>query len=468
MDWIEHIQERKSDVIKDTQALLRHKSVLDESTATETRPFGEGIDRTYRWLLDKAKADGFTTKDIGGYAGHIEYGEGDELVGILCHIDVVPEGDGWSKDPYGAEIADGKIIARGAIDDKGPTMAAYHALKLVKDLNLPLSKRVRLIIGTDEESQWRCVDKYFKEEEMPVTGFAPDADFPIIYSEKGICDIQYSQSVLKEQPKDVENTLVRFSSGHRLNMVPEKGEAVVKSGSPETMKTVFEEYLVQEQLQGKTSLNKEHQLVLTVQGKSVHGMEPNKGINGGLELARFLNRYHWDEQGGYFLELLAEKFARDSRGKSLGIHHINEELGDLTLNLGVLNYDQNNGGKIGVNLRYPKGVIFTDVKKTLDKILKAYRFDGSILTHEEPHMVNEDSPLIQTLSSVYEEQTGLSSKLLAIGGGTYARSLNEGVAFGPLFPHREDVAHQPDEAIHIEDLLKATSIHAQAIYELAK
>ena len=84
-------------------------------------------------------------------------GQGEELVGILCHVDVVPEGDGWTTPAYSADIRDGKIFARGAIDDKGPTMAAYYAMKIVKELGLPLSKRVRMIIGTDEESNWKCV-----------------------------------------------------------------------------------------------------------------------------------------------------------------------------------------------------------------------------------------------------------------------------------------------------------------------
>ena len=137
----------------------------------------------------------FHSKNVGNLAGYLEFGKVNESVGILCHVDVVPEGDGWSSDPYGAEIRDGKIFARGAIDDKGPTMAAYYAMKIVKELGLPLNKRVRMIIGTDEESDWRCVDHYFKHEEMPTLGFAPDADFPIIFAEKGIADFDLVQKV---------------------------------------------------------------------------------------------------------------------------------------------------------------------------------------------------------------------------------------------------------------------------------
>ena len=187
INWQLEIENRKQDLLADTQSLLKIKSVLDEENQTDTAPFGVGVKEALEYMLNLGEKDGFTVKNVDHVAGHIEMGEGEELLGILCHVDVVPEGDGWSSDPYGAEIRDGKIFARGAIDDKGPTMAAYYAMKVIKELGLSLNKRVRMIIGTDEESNWRCVNHYFEVEEMPTVGFAPDADFPIINAEKGIC-----------------------------------------------------------------------------------------------------------------------------------------------------------------------------------------------------------------------------------------------------------------------------------------
>ena len=178
INWQSEIEKRKQNLLVDTQNLLKIKSVLDEEQHTETAPFGEGVKAALDYMLELGANDGFTVKNVDHVAGHIEMGEGEELLGILCHVDVVPEGDGWSSDPFGAEIRDGKIYARGAVDDKGPTMAAYYAMKVIKELGLPLQKRVRMIIGTDEESQWRCVNHYFEVEEMPTLGFAPDADFP--------------------------------------------------------------------------------------------------------------------------------------------------------------------------------------------------------------------------------------------------------------------------------------------------
>lgn len=206
---------------------MRINSVMDETTAGPGKPFGEGVNASLTSLLELGEKEGFTTKNLDGFAGHIEWGEGDDIVGVLCHVDVVPPGDGWTSDPFSADIRNGRIYARGAIDDKGPTMAAFYALKIVKDMNLPLSKRVRIIIGTDEESDWRCVEHYFKHEEMPTLGFAPDADFPIINAEKGIIDTSLLIPHRSNQA-DAETVLVSFQSGLRLNMVPDAAKAIIE------------------------------------------------------------------------------------------------------------------------------------------------------------------------------------------------------------------------------------------------
>lgn len=226
LDWQKEVNNRKDALIEDTQKLLRIKSLLDEENAADDAPLGEGVKEALDFMLELGEKDGFTVKNVGSLAGHLEFGEGEEIVGVLCHVDVVPEGDGWTSDPFGAEIRDGKIFARGAIDDKGPTMAAYYAMKIVKELELPLSKRVRMIIGTDEESDWRCVEHYFKHEEMPAMGFAPDADFPIIYAEKGISDFDLVQiGHTEEIDREVLAEVVHFQSGRRYNMVPDFAKA---------------------------------------------------------------------------------------------------------------------------------------------------------------------------------------------------------------------------------------------------
>lgn len=468
IQWMKEVEKREADLIKDAQELLKIKSVLDEENATPEAPLGEGVKEALEFLLQLGEKDGFTAKNVGNLAGHLEFGQGDEIVGILCHVDVVPEGDGWTSDPFSAEIRDGKIFARGAIDDKGPTMAAYYAMKIVKELGLPLNKRVRMIIGTDEESNWRCVDHYFKHEEMPAMGFAPDADFPIIYAEKGIADYDLVYKPAGTENTDYDAEVIEFSSGRRYNMVPDFAQAslVVQERQTDLVQR-FEDYKKQNELEGKAYVEN-GKLILELEGVSAHGMEPNNGKNAGLHMANFLSQLNLDGNSGKFFRFVSKYLGKDSRGKEIGIAYTDEITGDLTINVGKLSYSSENGGRAGLNMRYPVTTKLEKTKEILNDLLEAEGITIENFSNSNPHHVDENDFLIQTLKKVYEEQTGEKAELLSIGGGTYARSLKSGVAFGPLFPGRPDIAHQKDEYMIIEDLLKATAIYAQAIYELTR
>ncbi|MEK4867160.1 dipeptidase PepV [Bacillus sp. FSL E2-8895] len=465
INWTEEVTKRKDDLIRDTQKFLQIKSVWEEESAKEGAPFGEGVEKALSFMLHKGEAEGFCSKNLEGYAGHLEMGQGEELVGILCHVDVVPEGDGWTTPAYSADIRDGKIFARGAIDDKGPTMAAYYAMKIVKELGLPLSKRVRMILGTDEESNWKCVDHYFKNEEMPTIGFAPDADFPIINAEKGISDIQVVQSGGEE--KEGTFKLISFESGRRLNMVPDFAEAVITGEDVNTLTVAYEEYLQTAKKIGKAIVEGKT-VTLQIKGISAHGSTPEKGENAGLLLVNFLTKVSLDGKGASFALFVAETFTGDIIGEKAGISYKDDISGPLTVNVGRLSYSQENGGNLGLNVRYPVTTNFEETIAKLKEYVGTHGFEVADYSNSRPHHVDKDHTLIRTLQRVYEEQTGEKAELLAIGGGTYARSLKAGVAFGPLFPGKEELAHQKDEYIEIEDLLKATAIYAQAIHELAK
>lgn len=466
INWMDEVLKRKEDFLKDLQGLLQIKSVLDEAAAKPDAPLGQGVKDALDYMLNLGEKDGLITKNVGNLAGHLEMGEGEDLLGILGHVDVVPEGDGWSVDPYSAVVKDGKIYARGASDDKGPTIAAYYGMKIVKELGLPIEKRVRLIIGTDEESDWRCVDHYFEKEEMPSIGFVPDADFPIIYAEKGISDYDMVQPAESEQA-DTKLQLLSFRSGRRYNMVPDFAEVHLKLHS-EAVDVVqdYKEYLVKSGLNGDTSV-KEDELVLTLVGKSAHGAEPRNGKNAGIFMAQFLQVLELDEPGKGFVGNVAA-FFNQSRGEVFGVSYHDEVSGDLTINVGIIKYNKESGGRIGLNMRYPVTFDIEEGKNKIQAVVQEKGLQLENFTDSKPAYVKKDDPLIQTLQKVYEEQTGEKADLLAIGGGTYARALDHGVAFGAQFPGREDVMHQKDEYAIVEDLLKATAIYAQAIYELVK
>ena len=468
INWMDEVEKRKDDLLKDTQNLLHIKSLLDEENTFPDAPLGKGVKEALDFMLTLGEKDGFTPKNVGNLAGHLEFGEGEELLGILCHVDVVPEGDGWSSDPFAAEIRDGKIYARGAIDDKGPTMGAYYAMKIVKELGLPINKRIRMIIGTDEESDWRCVEHYFKEEEMPTLGFAPDADFPIINAEKGIADMDMTQqkTIIESGTANVE--VLTFTSGQRYNMVPDFATATlcIKGSQTEVVQR-YTEFMKQNKLEHSSYVEK-GDLILEVKGASAHGMEPKNGINAGLFLAEFLSKLELDEMAALYFKFVSRYFFNDSRGVNLGVAFSDEISGELTINPGKFSYSPESGGSIGMTCRYPVTNNMDATKEKLDELLQKEGFAITKFKDTKPHHVDENEFLIQTLKKVYEEQTGEKAELIAIGGGTYARSLKAGVAFGPLFPGRPDIAHQKDEYIDIDDLLKATAIYAQAIYELAQ
>ena len=466
INWQNEIEIRKQDLLTDTQRLLQIKSVLDENAATEMAPLGIGVKAALDYMLELGAKDGFTVKEVDHVAGHIEMGQGEELLGILCHVDVVPEGDGWSSDPYGAEIREGKIYARGAIDDKGPTMAAYYAMKVIKELDLPLNKRVRMIIGTDEESDWRCVDRYFEVEEMPTLGFAPDADFPIIYAEKGIWDFAIVQPPAIHVEKEAVN-VIEFSSGRRMNMVPDYAIATVETVQTTELKRDYELFLHKHSLTGKSEI-KQNQITFELEGVSAHGMEPKNGVNAGLFLASFLADLEVDEHAKTYFTFIRDYLFEDSRGNKLGIAYYDEITGDLTINAGKFIYSKGKDSSIGFTMRYPVTFDWEKGKERLTAKLLKFQWRVESFSNSMPHHVDQDSFLVQTLQKVYEEETGEKAELLSIGGGTYARSLKAGVAFGPLFPGSEDIAHQKDEYIEIEDMLKAAAIYAHAIYELAR
>jgi succinyl-diaminopimelate desuccinylase len=448
VDFYAIVLEHKDELIERLQELLRIPSVLDQFNPDSETPFGTSIQEALDYMLQLAKEDDFITKNINNYAAHIEYGSGKDILGILCHLDVVPAGDGWSNPPFSPTIKDGKLYARGSNDDKGPTMAAYFALKLLKELNIEPQKRVRIILGTDEETGWRGISEYFKTEQMPDIGFAPDAMFPLIYAEKGFLSFDITG-------KTEDTDLITFTAGDRYNVVPDHAECRLRKD----LKEEFLKHLQFNGLQGEIIDDR-----YIVYGKRAHAMQPNLGVNAAFILAQFLN----DHIDNTFIKYINEYLTFDHLGEKLNIDFNHPEMKEFTINPAVFDY-RKNSFKIGVNCRFPMGWDMDSAKINIDASVRKYKFKYNILNSKEVHYVEKDDELIQTLHQAYIKYTDdTETQLLTIGGGTYARSLKKAVAFGAVMPGRKDVAHQVDEYMYIEDLLKATAIYMEAIYQLTK
>src|SRR5699024_3675209 len=226
MDWIREIRKHSKYFINDLTGLLQIPSIKNVAESKEGEPFGKEISHALNYMLELGKREGFRIKNLNGYAGYIEYGpiNATEYIGVLCHIDVVPANGEWNHDPFEPHIEDGKIFARGSSDDKGPTMAAFYALKQLKKSEIPIKHRIRIIIGTDEESGMSCMDFYYKQEPPAFFGFAPDARFPIINAEKGQYDLLLDYRLAYEASPI---HLVSFNAGDKENMVPDKAEAII-------------------------------------------------------------------------------------------------------------------------------------------------------------------------------------------------------------------------------------------------
>ncbi|MFB5663807.1 dipeptidase PepV [Alteribacillus sp. HJP-4] len=463
IDWKNIVKSRKEEIINTTIEFLSIPSILDDSTKAKGEPFGRDVKEALEYLLQKGEKDKFFVKNLDGYAGHIQLGNTSEYVGVLCHVDVVPAGSGWSGDPFTPRIEEGKIYARGAVDDKGPAVAAYYAMKLIQDLGLPLHRSVRLILGTDEESQWRCVDHYFKKENQPLTGFSPDAEFPVIFAEKGIIDGSLSMEI---QDTDKNRSRLRkLKAGHRLNMVPDLAEAVLEAEEDKLKKwkSDFEAWLDKREFTGKAAIN--DGLELTLEGRSSHGSEPQRGENAAVRMAEFLINLPFPEITTSFLRVIAERLS-DYKGEKAGLALEDDVSGHLTINPGIVHYD-GMGAEIGMNIRYPVRTSYEQVTRLLNQFSEETGMKWAEQEHQPPHDNDPESPLVQNLLHVYQKHTNDLSGPIAIGGGTYARAMQEGVAFGPVFPGREDVAHEKNEYISVDDLLACTAIYAEAIYMLA-
>ena len=445
----ELINKYKEEAVKLTSDLVAFESVLDEFNPDSDAPFGIENKKALEYILDLASKDGFKVKNVDNYAGHIEYGSGEELLGVLGHLDVVPvEADEWTTPPFKADIRDGRLYARGSIDDKGPVAASYIALKILKDIGFEPKCRIRIILGCDEESGSRCLHHYFKTEEKPNLGFSPDAEFPIIYGEKAMM----SYDILGKLENDV---IEEFVCGERYNIVP----SYAKMKLNVNLENEYLQYLKEKDYKGEIVDG-----YYVAYGVASHAMVPQNGLNSAFILMEFLNEYTDSKLAKFFVEYLTF----DPFGKKLSYDVYDEDMKYLTSNVGVV-MASNNEFKIGINCRIP---LDEHIKVVEDKALEAaqkYNYTVKVLGSSKRHYVDPNGKLVQTLLKVYQEVTGdYENKPFTIGGGTYAREIGNAVAYGPVFVGREDVCHIADEYMILEDFYKAIEVYVKAIYELSK
>lgn len=468
INFNKEVQKNKKNILEDLFSLLKIKSIRNDKKANSSAPFGPGPAKVLNKMLEIAKNDGFITKNLDNYVGYLEYGDGEEVLGIFTHLDVVPAENGWKTDPFTPTIRDNKLYARGVLDDKGPTIAAYYGLKILKKLKIPMNKKVRFVFGIDEESGWEDMEYYFKHAKIAKIdfGFSPDAEFPIINGEKG----NITEYLNFGGSNSGKFTLHHFSGGVRENMVPESAKAIIHIKTlPSKFKKAFENFVKINTLEGEFN-EKEDKIILNIIGKSAHGASPHLGVNAAVYLANFLKSYDFRGDALNFLKTAGEYLLEDHEGKKLQITYKDKKMGNLTMNAGIFQFEENStNNKIALNFRYPKGItpekIKDQIEKTLKNLIQAITLSES---HHPPHYVPMNDPLVATLLETYENHTGKKGFEQVIGGGTFGRLLKRGVAYGAMFPHSKDTMHQANEFIDLADLFIACAIYADAIYRLTR
>ena len=462
-----YIEQSKQEIIHKTQTLIQIPSIYEKSD-NPYEPFGKNINKALNYMLSLGKELGFRTKNINGYCGYIEFGEGKDLIGIIGHLDVVPEGENWIYPAFSGTIFDNKIYGRGAIDDKGPVIASLYAMKAIMD-TCEIKKRVRLILGLNEENNWKCIEHYKQNEEHPTVGFSPDADFPCIYAEKGILTCYLLMDYSNFMNQDI--IIKEFNSyNNAINVVPKICSTILQINPSKILMSDFIEKI--KNLISKFNFEidiykiNEQSIKLTSHGIQAHSAHPDLGINAISRLLILLDSILKTYSISIdLLDFFSKKIHTQYDGKNLSID-FKDESGSLTLNVSDLKLE-NKFIKIGMNLRIPVTIPIIDIGNAFLKQTSSYiNVDFQTKEYKEPLYISKDNNLVKSLCRIYNETTHSQEEPIAIGGATYARAFDNCISFGPNLPGQKDMCHQTDEFISIDNLILASKIYAKAIYEL--
>ena len=441
----EYIESKEREMIQDLAELVAVPSVKGEPFRAAI--FGEEPRKALYKMKELCDRMGFKTTVYEEVILVADYGDDPEL-GILAHLDVVPaQPENWSSDPFVLTEKDGVLVGRGAIDDKGPAVAALWALNAVKELGIPLKKGVRLIFGTDEENGSADLEVYKKYAKFPPKVFTPDGSFPVINVEKGMLRLQFSGNTGINQ--------MEFRGGNIPNAVADKAKTIMRRVSADKVRAV-----IPEESEAKfTVTERGDNVFISCDGRAAHASTPENGVNAVTALLSIMNKLT-NEPALQSLEKLFPFGENDGAPFDL---KCSDESGALTCVLSMLAIMPSGECEGTVDIRFPTCIDLETVKSKVGAVLDSKKYKYDFILGDEPHTVSEDSEFVKQLLSVYEEVEGERGRCIAIGGGTYVHNIEGGVAFGAERGDTDYHMHGDNEFITVEELLKDAVLFAHAI-----
>ncbi|XJS09899.1 Sapep family Mn(2+)-dependent dipeptidase [Aerococcaceae bacterium WGS1372] len=429
--WISNNKDRIVDGLVD---LLKINTVFDPTTVSDEAPYGQGIAEGLAYMKDLADKEGFETFVDNGQYLIIELvtkEPTDKRVDVVGHMDVVAVGDGWIFDPFGAEIIDNLLYARGSQDMKSAVWLSYMSLVMIKELDIQLTHNLRLVIGTDEESSFKDIEYYVEQNGLPEFMFTPDSSFQITLGEKG--DAAFS--IEGNLESDFVESIETFNSE---NMINDRVDVIIKDSQIQAVKDA----LVNQSFNFLLEHNK-----LTIIGKAAHSSRPELGENALAYLFKFLAESLNDEVFSKF-----NKSLYDYNGSGLGFEPFYEPMGTVTVNPSQCHYDGDEI-KLVVDIRFPNPITRDDLLKALTEVFST--FDIGNHFHFPPTEVSLDNPYVEQLTHVYDEWIGENQPAFYSGGITYAKLFQGvGVAFGISYLNdgMESLAHQANEYFNLDSI----------------
>ena len=445
------IAENERSIVRDIGRLVAINSVLDMSTASVDKPFGEGPAKALELGLEIAKELGLDTYNCENYIGYASIGDNKDYLATIAHLDVVPAGEGWTGDPFTLREREGYLIGRGVMDDKGPSVLTLYALKFLKEAGIPMRYSVRALLGINEETGMDDVAYYLKNYPAPVFCFSPDSDFPVCNGEKGI----FHGRIVSKLPL---GNVVDIRGGIAANVVPDRAEAWVKADKLENAEGV--------------EVCEENGLWhLSAKGVGGHASVPAGTVNAiGLLVKYVLDNDVCTAEEKPLFELLG-KLHSATDGSGLGVDADDGLFTPLTIIGGVIGVENGHIYQV-LDSRYPTNTSGEKIVSTI-AALAGDMADVVLDSDAVPFYMSVDNPAVQVCMNAYNTVTGDDAKPYTMGGGTYARDFPNGVCFGPEHGDRErpdfvGAIHGADEAGSLAELLEALKIYILTLIELDK